>query len=139
MRQTAPDPRPLHALVNALDYKPGWTFTLEDIDRGQGSAGLTLSILIRCPDTYEPDKIRPVVHYMLVPPAAYNERSWRRWLFDQIMLVERHEAMEWFKISGHRPYAPLHSPGNDPYLIAEMSTDEERRTTFRGVLDPGRP
>jgi hypothetical protein len=126
-------------LVAQLEYKPGWTVTLEDLERGQGSRGLTLCILIRCADTYEPDKIRPVMHCMPVPPAAFNEHSWRRWLFDQILKVEQHEAAEWFKIAGSRPYAPLHSPGNNPYTIVELATDEERRSDFRGQLQQGAP
>ena len=139
MRQEAPDPEPLAALVAALEYKKGWSFYLRDTDRGQGSAGLTLEILIRGLDTYPPHETTTVVHYMLVPPAAYNERSWRWWLLEQILLVERHEAMEWFKIAGHRPYAPIHAPGFDPYMICEFATDEERRTDFRGTLQPGQP
>ena len=91
---------------------------------------------------------------MLVPPAAYNERSWLWWLFNQILLVEQHEAMEFFRfpvpprydasanahfaMPDHRPYGPLHGPGNDPYLIQVLSTDEERRTSFRGELNPTR-
>lgn len=34
---------------------------------------------------------------MPVPAAAYNEQSWTRWLLEQILLVEKHEAMEFFK------------------------------------------
>jgi hypothetical protein len=76
-----------------------------------------------------------VQHSMPVPPAAFDRRSWQRWLLDQVLLVERHEACEFFQIDGKRPYAPLHQPGSDPYMIvAESSTNEERRTNFRGEL-----
>lgn len=44
--------------------------------------------------------------------------------------------MEFFVIDGERPYAPNHGPGHDPYTIRETSTDEERRTSFRGTLNP---
>ena len=71
---------------------------------------------------------------MPVPPAAYNRRSWQRWLFEQCLLGERHEAMEFFTISGEHPYAPNHGPGNDPYIDAELTTDEDRRTSFKGVV-----
>jgi hypothetical protein len=139
VRQEAPDPETLIALLARLQYKHGWTFTLRDTDRGQGSTGLTLCILVTPPDSYNPDVRIRVMHYMPVPPAAYNERSWQRWLFTQILLVEQHEAAEFFKIGGQRPYAPLHGEGNDPYLIAELATDEDRRTTFRNELSAGRP
>jgi hypothetical protein len=75
VRQEAPDPEPLVALVNDLGYKPGWSLWLGHRDRGQGSAGLTLIITIRGRDTYRPDTDIAVSHYMIVPAAAYNERS----------------------------------------------------------------
>jgi hypothetical protein len=136
MRQEAPFPTTLQKLVDKLRYKPRWWFSLEDMDRGQGSQGLTLVITVTGPDSYHPDDRITVAHYMLVPPAAYDERSWRRWLLDQVLLVERHEAMEFFTLDGVRPYAPSHGPGNDPYLVREVGTVEDQRTAFTGeVLD----
>jgi len=129
--QAAPYPQILADLVRRLSYR-NWEFKLEDRDRGQGSRGLTLTILTFNEDSYNPGKVRPIYHYMLVPPAAYNERSWRWWLFQQCLLVEQHECMEFFKIDGKRPYAPLHGPGNDPYLVHERSTDREVRTMYTG-------
>ena len=38
-------------------------------------------------------------------------------------------ASEFFKVDGERPYQPNHGPGNDPYTIRELTTDEARRTT----------
>lgn len=151
MRQEAPYPAILEQLVNHLLYKRGWWFELRDLDRGQGSKGLTLAIHVATEDTYQPGVQIRVVHYMPVPPAAYDMRSWRRWLFDQIGLVEDHEAMEWFRFptppkydpdSGShfvqpddRPFAPSHGPGNDPYLVREPDgTDLDRRTSYLGEL-----
>ena len=152
MRQVAPYPVLLEQLVTSVRYKPGWLFMLSSIDRGQGSVGLTLIIRITGPDSYNPDKTISVNHYMIVPPAAYDDRAWRRWLFDRILLVERHEAMEFYRFPvaprydaaadahfaqpDERPYAPSHGPGNDPYMIREVGTDEDRRTSFRGELNP---
>ena len=136
MTQEAPFPQPLADLVGRLTYRPGWRFGLLHMDRGQGSKGLTLQIFVSGPDSYHPEKTINVVHYMLVPPASYNERSWQWWLFEQVLLVERHEAMEFFTIDGEKPYKPLHGPGNDPYLITELSSSTDRRTSFRGELNP---
>jgi hypothetical protein len=135
MRQEAPYPAELATLVGQLWYKPGWHFELRDLDRGQESKGLTLVITIAGPDTYDPERNIRVAHYMPVPPAAYDMRSWRRWLFDQTLLVERHEACEFFVLDGDRPYAPSHGPGNDPYLVREVGTEVDRRTSFRGEVD----
>jgi hypothetical protein len=44
MRQTAPRPDALYDLVSRLAYRPSWEFLLLDVDRGQGSEGLTLII-----------------------------------------------------------------------------------------------
>jgi hypothetical protein len=132
--QTAPFPTELADLVAALTYRPGWEFNLGHLERGQGSEGLTLDIVTRGYDSYHPDRgeVYRVHHYMPVPPAAYDRRSWQRWLLEQLLLVERHEACEFFTIGGDRPYAPSHGPGNDPYLVREVGTEEDRRTSFRG-------
>src|SRR6185437_91476 len=137
MRQTAPDPDVLAELVTQLTYKDGWRIWLEDMDRGQDSAGLTLIIQRYGPDTYHPERMMRVNHYMPVPPAAFDRRSWQRWLLDQFLLVERHEACEFFQIAGARPYAPSHGPGNDPYLIREIGTPADAETSFRGDRDEG--
>lgn len=132
MNQQAPYPMELDNLVKGLKYRPGWTFELKHIDRGQGSEGLTLKILILCKDTYNPEENMRVWHYMPVPPAAYNRQSWQRWLFDQLLLVERHEAAEFFQIDDSRPYAPNHGPGNDPYIIFDHGTLQDKRTDYLG-------
>lgn len=132
----APYPEELAQLVEDCRYRPGWQVYLADIDRGQGSKGLTLVITTDTIDTYHPDNRIRVNHYFPVPPAAYDQRSWQRWLFNQYVLVEQHEAQEFFQIAGERPYAPSHGPGNDPYMVREVGTDLDRRTTFRGDVVP---
>jgi hypothetical protein len=138
MRQEAPYPHELADLVSKLTYRPGWKFRLEDVDRGQGSKGLTLVILTKGYDSYHPERGDGyrVYHYMLVPPASYDRRSWENWLFEQLLLVERHECMEFFTIDGKKPKAPAHGPGNDPYLVLTYGDDTDRRTSFRGELNP---
>jgi hypothetical protein len=126
----------LRELVKKLTYRPGWQFMLGNIDRGQGSKGLTFVVTTLGYDTYHPENGEHyrVHHYFPVPPAAFDQRSWRRWLLEQILLIERHEACEFFQIDGERPYAPHHGPGNDPYIVFEHGTDEDIRTSFRGVV-----
>ena len=138
MRQEAPFPEALADLVQLLHFKAGWQFYLIDTHRGQGSKGLTLVINITGPDAYHPERLVSVNHYMIVPAASYDRRSWRRWLFEQIGLVDDHERCEHFMIGEDRPYAPSHGPGNDPYLIREVGTLEDQQTSFRGELNPPR-
>jgi hypothetical protein len=145
MTQTAPYPDALAYLVERLVYRPGWAFKLAHTDRGQGSEGLTLIITTRGYDSYHPERGEhyKVNHYMPVPPAAFDERSWQRWLFDQLLLVERHECMEFFALIAPgdeepalmRPYAPSHGPGNDPYIVREIGTGLDARTSFRGEVN----
>lgn len=132
---TAPYPHELRDLVEKCAYRDGWMIRLvDDLDRGQGSRGMTVVITTSVVNTYRPDERMRVNHYFPVPPAAYDRRSWQRWLFEQFHLVELHECAEFFQIDGARPYAPSHGPGNDPYLIREIGTDVDQRTTFRGEL-----
>lgn len=144
MRQEAPDPQPLIDLVAKIVYRPGWLFTLTDLDRGQGSKGLTLDITTLTANSYHAEACETchstitdyrVHHYFIVPAAAYDERSWRRWLLDRVLDIESHEACEFFQIGAERPYAPSHGPGNDPYLIREVGTDTDQRTSFRGTVN----
>jgi len=155
MHQSAPYPHILADLVAKLKYRPGWSFTLEDIERDKpgvhsGAArGLTLVGLtgnftwdeehghqyVGAMDAYHPEQSRPVYFYFPVPAATYDTRSWRRWLFDRIVDVETHEAMEYFAIGDERPYSPSHGPGNDPYMVREVGTDLDKRTSFRGKVN----
>lgn len=134
LRQEAPYPTELADLVSKLRYREGWSFSLVNRDRGQGSRGLTLAVRIECRDTYRPELPMRVYHYMIVPAAAYDRRSWQEWLFRQVLLVEQHECQEFFQIGDRRPYAPHHYPGADPYAVRE-TTDAERRLTYKGEVD----
>lgn len=137
LQQIAPYPDELETLVKALEYKPNWEFRLTNYERDpqpKSSFGLTLFITIECVDSYHHERKRRVAHLFAVPPATYDVRSWRRWLFERILDVERHEAMEFFTIAGDKPYAPSHGPGNDPYLLREVGTDLDQRTSFRGEV-----
>jgi hypothetical protein len=168
MRQYAPFPAVLAKLVENLRYRPGWHFELKDIERdhadshGGAAGGLTFIGITGdyegpdrsfrgAMDAYHPDRPRPVYFYFPVPAATYNEASWKRWLFERILEVERHEAMEHFAlvedvpgvesptggaaVSLVRPFAPTHGPGDDPYIVHEYGSDTQRRTAFTGRLN----
>lgn len=153
MRQYAPYPHDLAKIVASLKYRPGWEFSLKDIERdpkeshGQAAGGLTFigitgsyswedgePIYRGEIDAYHPEIPRPVYFYFPVPAATYDYRSWRRWVFERILDVERHEAMEFFQIGGKRPYSPSHGPGNDPYMIREVGTELDVNTRFTGEV-----
>jgi hypothetical protein len=137
---TAPYPTALAELVGEMAYRPGWRFALDHVDRGQGSEGLTLEVRSLGYDTYHPDRGENygVIHYMPVPPPAFDKRAWQRWLLDQLLLIEAHETCEFFQIGEERPFAPNHGPGRNPYSVLERGTDEDARTSFRGVRKESR-
>jgi len=128
-RQLAPYPHALADLVRQVST-PGrnWRFWLADEIRdpaeyGRGEAsGLTLTIMITSPDARHPDRTVRVRFLFPVPPATYDMRSWRRWLFERCRDVDLHELCEAFTIGESTPYAPSHGPGNDPYLVREVGT-----------------
>jgi hypothetical protein len=153
MHQVAPYPAELALLVHELRYRRdrGWQVWLEnDYQRDKPgrhtgeSRGLTL-VIQRCgPGSYNPDQVIAVNHYFAVPPSTYNRESWTRWLFDRLGDVDTHERMEDFVLAKPRgtgeqdpeiltrPYAPIHKPGYDPYIVHELSTWAEVDTDFRG-------
>lgn len=145
MEQTAPFPDALADLVQRLTYRPGWRVWLEDVDRDKDTdgnvvgKGLTLVITTLGYNSYKPSdgETYRVHHYFIVPAATFDERAWQRWLFDQFVLVETHEAMEFFRIDKHRPFAPNHSPGRNPYSILERGTEKDATTNFRGEPTKG--
>jgi hypothetical protein len=80
-----------------------------------------------------------VSHFRPVPEAEYNEKTWRRWIFEQCQVVENHELGEWFRDGDERPFLPLHGPGEDPYTVHEFRPEVEARTTQDGsVREPYR-
>lgn len=141
-RQEAPYPDELKALVDGCAYRPGWIVYLRDEVRdpasthGAESRGLTLSIITETVNSYPPHEAMRVRHMFVVPAATYNRASWMRWLFECFHQVELHECMEFFTVDGQKPFAPNHGPGWDPYLVTQLTTDLDRRTSFRGEVNP---
>jgi len=138
MMQSAPFPQVLADLISGLSYRPGWRFSLSDVDRDKDEAGrvvgrgLTLDVITLGRNSYRisDGETYRVHHYFIVPAATYDIRSWTRWLFERLIDVETHECMEFFKIAGRRPYAPSHGPGNNPYTIRERQTEEDAHTMY---------
>jgi hypothetical protein len=106
-----PFPDELAAVVATVGCWPGWSFRLEDVPL----KGLCLIVAIDADDAYNPGERLTVTHYLPVPPASHNERCWARWVLEQILLVQRHEAMEAFTVAGERLFPPGHGGGEDPY------------------------
>lgn len=119
----------LAELVSKATCKPGWAFALRDEEDA-----LRLVITVQGQDSYEPEIPLRVAHLFPVPTATYNEKSWRRWIFEMCRRVENHELGEWFKIDGKRPFAPMYGPGEDPYTVHEFRDEVDARTLQDGSI-----
>jgi hypothetical protein len=119
----------LDGIVRRTRCKPDWSFRLQDED-----GALRLIITVAGRDSYNPDVSIRVAHFFPVPVATYNEKSWRRWVFEMCRRVENHELGEWFRVGEERPFAPLHGPGEDPYTVHEFRDEVDARTLQSGVI-----
>lgn len=121
----------LAKVVKETKCFPGWYFKLVD-EEGAKRLVITLDTV----SNYNPDMPFAVSHYQPVPVAAYNEKTWQKWIFDQCIRVMNHEIGEALKFNGKRPFAPCHGPGFDPYQVHDNVTDEERKIMQDGSVRP---
>lgn len=121
----------LRKVVNEAKCFPNWTFHLKDED-----GALRLVIRIDGNNNYT-GKPFVVDHYHPVPITTYNERSWRRWVFEQCRRTMNHEIGESLRFDGIRPFVPMHGPGEDPYTTHEIRPVEDGLTTQDGSMREG--
>ena len=119
----------LKELVSKVKCKPGWLFDMVEED-----GALRLVITVPDNNSYPPHQPFTVRHYHPVPITTYNEKTWRRWIFEQCMRTETHEIGEWLRWGEDRPFAPLHGPGEDPYVVHEFRPEVDARTTQNGSI-----
>ena len=114
---TGPQYQPLIDVVATMAYRPCWEIVVDpDYIRGD-TRGPTLVVRAYTADTYRPEVILRVNHWFGIPPVDWSRETWQAWVFDRLLDVERHEAMEYFTVDGVRPYAPAHGAGGDPYRL----------------------
>lgn len=123
----------LARVVSEAKCKPGWSFRLHDED-----GALRLVIRIEGINNYDHDMPFTVDHYHPVPITTYNEKTWRRWIFEQCLRTMNHEIGESLRFGDdERPFVPMHGPGEDPYTVHEWRPESDARTTQRGTLREG--
>lgn len=123
----------LKALVERVSCKPGWTFRLDKVVNVDHKV-----FVIRvydAPDSRRTGHTVTIDHHFPVPEATYNEKTWRRWIFECCRKVEDHELGEWFIDGAERPFAPLHGPGEDPYTVHEFREVVAAHTNQRGDVE----
>jgi hypothetical protein len=106
----------LRSVVAQVAYKDGWRLWVEykarPTEHYAGSEGDTLCIHADgVPDSTRPGETTMIEHWIAVPPTSWERAAWERWVLDQLVLVETHEAMEFYAVDGHKPFFPAHGPG----------------------------
>lgn len=106
----------LTEIIATLAYKPKWQFMItHDIPQ-------KFCVHIECEDStgrYDPrfqSKFH-VAHHFEIPPYDMPIEELERYILDRIMDVDRHEAMEFFKIKGKAVFMPDHSDVTKLYSI----------------------
>lgn len=107
--------RQLNDLLKRFKYKPGWDFHVaEQVDYNV----YRFVIGVHCKDTYNRHPQFYVTHTFPIPEMLVED-SMERWLLDRIIDVEKHEAMEFFTVDGHRRFEPDHDLFADPYAVVD--------------------
>lgn len=102
--------------VASMTYKPGWTFKVA------GPLGRFLCVFARTPDSLDPSRERTTQH-MFELPDVDDPAVFARWVFDRLLDAERHEAAEFFRISGQAPFWPNHQDEGSPYEHTERPVE----------------
>ena len=110
----------LAAMVASIRYKPGWVFKIG------GPRGRYLCVFATTPDSHRPERSRTTQHMFEIPEDLVDDDRFVRWVFDQLLLCELHEAGEFFEVAGRRPFYPHHQDEGSPYELVERSKEKPR-------------
>jgi hypothetical protein len=85
----------LQLCLNAVDYKPGWKFTLYQ----HRYEGVCVDIAITLPNGYRPAETVDVNIRCPVPPIV-NAEHFHDWLMWRLARIELHEMREFYHVNG---------------------------------------
>jgi hypothetical protein len=110
----AREPVNLVQVLFGLKYKPNWSFRIVPYKLGW-------KMYCDHQTTHSETGGPTIVHHGMVVPdqPRWGVITWRRWVFDQLILCETHEAGEFFSVNGVKPFAPQHGSAVNPYVIEE--------------------
>lgn len=101
----------LRWLLGRISYKPDWSFNIKNY--AGDSSVFEISI-----KTIDSNGGAPLLinHHFPIPLKGFGY-DLERWVLDCILMVEQHEACEFFKLDGIQIYLPEHGPDGHPYKI----------------------
>jgi hypothetical protein len=107
----------IEALLQRITYREGWSFDV--IAHGGWARALRIRVNTTDPHLSRDGRTVGVLidHQFQVPWFVMGEAETLRWLLDNVLAVERHEACEWLQVDGIAPFMPEHGEGSDPYRI----------------------
>ena len=103
--------------VGSLAYKPGWKFRLG------GPGNRLLCIYAATPNSLHPDQGRLTQHQFELPGGELSDADWARWVLYCLLIVEQHEACEFFTVGDVRPFYPHHQDEGSPYELVDRTEE----------------
>lgn len=95
-------------LLAEITYKPGWRFSITPYSSRPAMGFLLIEYMAE--DTYTNAGMIKIGRRIPMPRCFADGKHFLRWIFEQIMLTERHESSEWFRFRSVMIYDP-HSRG----------------------------
>lgn len=105
------------SLVGRLSYRDGWQFKMG------GPGGSVLCVYAHTVDSQARHQRRFTQHQFPAPDGLGDEHAAARWIFDRLLLVERHEAGEFFAVDGRFPFFPHHQDEGSPHELVDRWDD----------------
>jgi len=79
-------------------YKPGWAFEITKDWSDRPLLRIRMDTVDSTTFPIDPNKMVTVGQTCYLPlGAVYSERDFEKWVFFEIMRLEKHEAQEWFR------------------------------------------
>lgn len=105
----------LKKIIETIEYQEKWSFELTD----DIPTKFAIRILTR-DSTGELDGDQKYLHKFSIPFYDLTQEDLERYVFDRIMDVNFHEAMENFKVDGVAIFMPDHSETSNLYMIKRV-------------------
>ncbi len=117
----------IFCIINNLTYKENWSFSIGSYASWQKILKIQLNVRDSNPPIRKGMTTQVLVdHQFPIPPYFMTHEEAERWILDCTILVEQHEACEFFRIGERAPFYPNHDIGGHPYRITRRVNAEEK-------------